>query len=407
MPDFTLNGMSGLLKGRIGSSRYSKQIAAALNLAYRGHEGQLREQADPTTQSIPYIVHPVGVALIAAEFFSQTDLKDEFDDVIAACLTHDLLEDTDISPYELERATSRRTLELVTALSRPSSTDYPSREERNIAFLNAIRSSGKTAAFIKICDSMHNLSRPELTPLRLLEKTIGKGRSQYLELIEESGLGESMLSRYRTRLDEVSAFVSRARGDNLARAGYDDVDTVFSYCRERTRRKILEIHDVVDILKEVTGAYEVSYASMQEFLASAGLDLQSEGASFALRIRVDGGEAFRDALPEAIRARIAPATRLVTVTPKGFGDRPKLFIILLGPQAPEWVSGAALLVLVTFLLERTLLHETGRINELAEILAANGIQLDAHLAIEVETNWPRRCRLRASLRSRDFRQEAP
>src|SRR3977135_3035111 len=98
MPDFTLNGMSALLKGRIGSSRYSKQIAAALNLAYRGHEGQLREQADPTMQSIPYIVHPVGVALIAAELFPQIVLKDEFDDVIAACLAHDLLEDTDISP---------------------------------------------------------------------------------------------------------------------------------------------------------------------------------------------------------------------------------------------------------------------------------------------------------------------
>jgi (p)ppGpp synthase/HD superfamily hydrolase len=138
MPDFSLNGMSALLKGRLGSARYSRQIASALALAYRGHEGQFREQASPKASPIPYIVHPVGVAILAAELFSQVNLSDDFDDVIAASLTHDLLEDTDISPYELERATSRRTLQLVAALSRPSSADYPSREDRNTAFMCAV-----------------------------------------------------------------------------------------------------------------------------------------------------------------------------------------------------------------------------------------------------------------------------
>jgi hypothetical protein len=382
MPDFTLNGMSALLKGRLGSDHYSKQIAAALALAYRGHQGQLREQADPTKPPIPYIVHPVGVALIAAESFTQADLSDEFDDVIAACLTHDLLEDTDVSPYELERATSRRTLELVTALSRASSSDYPSREERNAALLDAIKRSGKTAVFIKICDSMHNLSRPELTPLRLLEKTAIKGRGQYLRLIEESGLSKELVLRYQARLDDVSELVSQARSESLTRAGYHDINAVFSYCRERTKRKILETHDVVDILKEVTSANEVLHSSMRDFAVSAGIDPRSPEASSLLRVRGDGGEITRDAMPELIKTRIAPATRMITVAPKGFGDRGQHFILLLGSQTPTWVSGAALVVLATFLLERALLHETGRTNEMADTLSANSIQLDAHLAIE-------------------------
>jgi ppGpp synthetase/RelA/SpoT-type nucleotidyltranferase len=377
--------MSALLKGRLGNARYSKQIAAALSLAYRGHNGQFREQADPTKQPIPYIAHPVGVALLAAEFFPQVHLTDDFDEVISACLTHDLLEDTDISPYELERTTSRRTLELVTALSRPSSADYASREDRNIAFLDAIKNAGRTAVFIKTCDSLHNLSRPEQTPLRLLKKTVWKGRNQYLDLIQTSDLGENLLARYRTRLGEIEELVSRAPNDSFDRARYADLDAVFTYCREKAKRKVLETHDIVEILKEVTGAHDVLYTSLPNFVANFGpdpIDEQNGETPLALRINSGAGEIPLDALPEAVRVRIPPATRILAISPKTFGSGDELFLVLVGPKAPHWVSDSVLALLITFLLERALLHEAGRVTEMADLIRAKGLDLDPHLALE-------------------------
>jgi Region found in RelA / SpoT proteins len=385
MPDFSLNEMSALLKGRLGTAGYSRQIAAALALAHRGHEGQFREQADSKAQPIPYIVHPVGVALLAAELFPQMNLVDEFDDVIAACLTHDLLEDTVISPYDLERATSRRTLELVTALSKPSFAHHSSREERNEAFLNAIKEAGKTAIFIKICDSLHNLSRPELTPMRLLAKTARKGRSQYVDLIETGNLGEALLAQYRTRLDEVDALVSRARDDSFARAGYDDIETVFTYCRERAKRKVLEVHDAVEILKEITGAQEVLYTSIRDFIAGIGLapsDPMDREISAALRTSAKGSEITVSALPDTVRARIAPATRIVSVTPKAHSAGKQFFLVLLGPTAPRWVSESALTVVVAYLLERALFREASRVTEIADLLRTSRLDFDPQLAIE-------------------------
>jgi ppGpp synthetase/RelA/SpoT-type nucleotidyltranferase len=384
MPDFSRDGLSALLKGRLGSARYSRQIAAAFALAFRGHEGQHREQADPRAQPVPYIVHPVGVALLAAEFFEQVNVADEFDDVIAASLTHDLLEDTDITPYELERATSRRTLELVTALSRPSSVDHASHEQRNLAFLHAIEQAGKTAIFVKICDSLHNLSRPELTPVRLLEKTVLKGRAQYLDLIKVGDLGEQLFLRYKKALDEVGTFLKKGRQDKIGRAEYQDIDLVFSYCRQRTKRKVLEAHDVVEILKEVTGAYDVLYSSIEEFIANlkgGPLGADDRDSIIALQRNGDANDISIDSLPEDIRSLLVPVTRLVSIRPKAYVGLSRLFLVLLGSNPPPWVSPSSLSVLIAFLSERALTHEAGRVAEAANHLRSASLDLDPHLAL--------------------------
>lgn len=385
MADFSLNGLSALLKGRLGPEKYSRQIESALALAFRGHDGQSREQADPQAPSIPYIVHPVGVALLAAELLPHVDVPDEFDDVIAACLSHDLLEDTDISPYELERATSQRTMELVIALSKPSSARFSSREERNAALINSIKNAGRTAVFIKICDSLHNLSRPELTPRKLLAKTAQKARRQYAHLIETQGLGETLLARYRSKLDEVDELLAQMRGGSLLNNRFNDLASVFSYCRQRTKRKVLEPHDIVDILAEVTGAHEVIYTSVDCSLGDL-LGITNNDRDDALPLpellKAKGGDISLDALSETIRTRIAPATRIVVATPKAFGRGKRSFLALLSPKAPTWVSEPALSIIVTYLLERALLREAGHVTEMADLLAAYGVNLDPRLAIE-------------------------
>ena len=63
----------------------------ALRFALHAHEGQLRKGSD-----IPYITHPVSVSAILAQYGYGEDL-------IIAGLLHDVLEDTAVTPVELEK----------------------------------------------------------------------------------------------------------------------------------------------------------------------------------------------------------------------------------------------------------------------------------------------------------------
>ena len=66
--------------------KYSDRINQALIVAAKAHSGQTRKGTN-----IPYITHPVAVALLASDY---TD--DE--DVIIGALFHDILEDVPPEP---------------------------------------------------------------------------------------------------------------------------------------------------------------------------------------------------------------------------------------------------------------------------------------------------------------------
>jgi hypothetical protein len=381
--DFSLNGLAAQLKSRLGEAGYTRRIQAALALAYEGHSGQFREQADPQAPPTPYIVHPVGVALLAIEFYASADLQDDFEDVVAACLTHDLLEDTAVTPYDLERATSRRTLELVNALSKPPAENYPSHVARNAAFMDSLKQAGRTAIFIKICDSLHNLSRPEQTPKSLLKKTTQKGRDYLRDLWSTVQLGEPLAARYHARLGAVEAFIAEARDAQFSRSGYQNIESVFSHCRERARRKVLEVHDICELLAEVTGADGVSYSSITAFLGSELLD-QAEPATGAVRrLMTDGGDVDVDVatLPVALRDKLAPATRVISVAPQSLGETSgRFFFLQLNGRTPAWVTPSAVSVLVAFLSQRAQLHNAGRVGDMADLLRELDLNLDPQLA---------------------------
>lgn len=72
---------------------HTPQIKKALQFAARKHKDQYRREAEP----LPYITHPVSVALLVAEDGAE-------DDVVCAALLHDVLEDTDATRAELVEA---------------------------------------------------------------------------------------------------------------------------------------------------------------------------------------------------------------------------------------------------------------------------------------------------------------
>ena len=89
------------------TSSYSHLVQRALTLAARKHTNP-RKGTD-----IPYITHPVHVALILA--------RHGFDDqVLAAAILHDVLEDTETTPDELRNAFGDRILHMVQEVSEPN-----------------------------------------------------------------------------------------------------------------------------------------------------------------------------------------------------------------------------------------------------------------------------------------------
>ena len=80
-------------------------ISKALRVAAEQYNGQTRKGKD-----VPYIVHPVEVAMI----LQKNGMNDE---IIAAGLLHDVLEDGNITEDELKEIFNKRIVELVKAAS--------------------------------------------------------------------------------------------------------------------------------------------------------------------------------------------------------------------------------------------------------------------------------------------------
>ena len=124
-----------------------KQIEEAYKWAQKLHEGQYRISQEP------YIMHPVEVAKILV------DLKLDKDTIIAAFL-HDILEDTETTPEEMEEKFSKNVVNLVQGVTKLGKFQFKSKEERQaenfrrmfIAMAQDIR-----VVVLKLADRLHNM----------------------------------------------------------------------------------------------------------------------------------------------------------------------------------------------------------------------------------------------------------
>ncbi len=115
----------------------------ALNFAARAHQGQYRKGTD-----IPYIVHPVGVAVILMEM----NLTDE---VIVAGLLHDVVEDTPITPAQLEAEFGAKIARLVAGASEPDrSAAWEDRKRHTVDYL---RRAPLPVKLLSCADKLHNI----------------------------------------------------------------------------------------------------------------------------------------------------------------------------------------------------------------------------------------------------------
>jgi (p)ppGpp synthase/HD superfamily hydrolase len=164
----------------------------ALDYAACRHAGQTLE-----VDGSPFVTHPVEVACLLHE-------AGYSDEVVAAGVLHDVLEDTDADPAELEQRFGARVAELVVAV-----TEDPSIEdgaERKAALRLQVARAGECAAVVFAAD--------KVSKTRELRDRTRHGRFQRSD--------EGKLDHYRASLDMLSELipghelVERLRGELAA-----------------------------------------------------------------------------------------------------------------------------------------------------------------------------------------------
>lgn len=118
-------------------------VEEAIEFAAVKHEGQTRKGS-----SIPYITHPFGVALMLQK-------EHQRDEVIAAGVLHDTLEDTDTTKEELMKKFGEEVLWLVMAATEPNKS-LPW-EERKLHTIEQLPLRSNEEVVLIIADKLHNL----------------------------------------------------------------------------------------------------------------------------------------------------------------------------------------------------------------------------------------------------------
>ena len=109
-------------------------IAKAMKFAFDKHAGQVRKNSN-----IPYIIHPLKVGELVK--LVTTD-----EQIIAAAILHDVMEDCGVTYKELEKEFGERVASIVLQLTKPG--NKPMKKSRE-------------ALMIKCADVMHNINDGE------------------------------------------------------------------------------------------------------------------------------------------------------------------------------------------------------------------------------------------------------
>lgn len=128
---------------------YTVRLDSALRKAAWAHEqtGQHRKGTD-----IPYIIHPVAVMIIAS------NITDD-EDILIACLLHDILEDVDGNIYDGNKMRDEfgdRVLSIVKNVTKnKNETDWRARSEEYLLHLE--NEASDEAIILCASDKLHNL----------------------------------------------------------------------------------------------------------------------------------------------------------------------------------------------------------------------------------------------------------
>jgi guanosine-3',5'-bis(diphosphate) 3'-pyrophosphohydrolase len=253
-------------------------VKKAYEYSQKHHSGQSRASGEP------YLVHPLGVALVLAEM--------KMDPVaIAAGLLHDSVEDTSVTIVDIRKEFGEQVAHIVEGVTKISQIDFATREEQQaenlrkmmLAMVDDIR-----VVLIKLADRLHNMRTLEhLDPERqqkIAKETLeiygpiahrlgmGKIRGEledlgfrYMDPITYEQMHKAVEAR-RKKGEQFLAKVGQVLRDKLKEAGItaeveSRIKRLFSIHKKLVRQKI-NIEQVYDLyaMRVITHSVQDCYA---------------------------------------------------------------------------------------------------------------------------------------------------
>ncbi|HEY9870621.1 MAG TPA: bifunctional (p)ppGpp synthetase/guanosine-3',5'-bis(diphosphate) 3'-pyrophosphohydrolase [Candidatus Obscuribacterales bacterium] len=155
-------------------------IRRAYEFASRAHEGQFRKSEEP------YIIHPVGVATVLADLNADTE-------TICAALLHDVLEDCEVKPKEIEDNFGPEIRKLVEGVTKLGKFSFSSKEERqaeNFRKLIVAIAEDVRVVLVKLADRLHNMQTLDYMSPPKQREISQETLEIYAPLANRFGLGE-------------------------------------------------------------------------------------------------------------------------------------------------------------------------------------------------------------------------
>lgn len=164
-------------------------ICRAFKFAYQLHEGQYRASGEP------YIAHPVAVAGLLRDLGGNSVM-------IAAGFLHDVVEDTDTTPEEIESRFGvevRRLVEGVTKLSKFNFSSKTERQAENFRRMFLAMAKDIRVIVVKLADRLHNMRTLEHLSPQKQRAIAQETREIFAPLANRLGIG-----RFKWELEDLA-----------------------------------------------------------------------------------------------------------------------------------------------------------------------------------------------------------
>jgi RelA/SpoT family (p)ppGpp synthetase len=164
-------------------------LSSAFDFAFQLHDGQVRASGEP------YICHPVAVADLLRDIGASAG-------VIAAGFLHDVVEDTDVTPEEIEQhfgAEVRGLVEGVTKLGGLHFTNKTEAQAENLRRMFLAMASDIRVVLVKLADRLHNMRTLGALKPEKQQRIARETREIYGPLANRLGIG-----RFKWELEDLA-----------------------------------------------------------------------------------------------------------------------------------------------------------------------------------------------------------
>jgi len=246
-------------------------LRKAYQFAEKAHTGQKRSSGED------YIIHPINVAGTLIK------LKMDMDSVIAGLL-HDVVEDCDIAPEEIEKEFSSSIAQIVVGLTKISKIKFKTKEEtqaENFRKMVVAMAKDLRVIIVKLADRMHNM------------RTL-----QYVSELKQAKIAQETLDIYVPLASRLGIHSVKAELEDLC-LRFLKADIYYRFAEKVAMKKSERdtyIREVIEIIQEKLNEYSLKievtgrpkhFYSIYKKMIARGVDFDQIQDVLAFRIKVN------------------------------------------------------------------------------------------------------------------------